>query len=96
VLRFSFACSPGRTRTGMTLDGKFKPVPEPVDNYSPTQGFFEEFITYDEFFGTRFNLLGCGQAPNSSRATPHALQHLVLLRRSGTQQQPSHCKQVPC
>jgi hypothetical protein len=46
-------------RSGTTLDGKFNPAPEPVDNYSPTQGFLEEFIRYDEFFGVRFNLLGC-------------------------------------
>jgi hypothetical protein len=42
----------------MTIERKFNPAPEPVDNFSPTQGFLEEFNRNDEFFEARFALLG--------------------------------------
>jgi hypothetical protein len=63
---FAFTCGCSSEQSSASLlrsqsgdAKKDKAVPEPVDEYSPTQGFLEEFIISDEFFEARFNLLGC-------------------------------------
>jgi hypothetical protein len=57
---------PARRNFFHPTEEHLNPAPETVDDCSPTLGLVKEFITFDEFFDARFNLLGYGLSPTGN------------------------------